>query len=296
MSADAELLNTIRLSRQREGQITVELPEEALRGPRPKPGTGAFNIGAAQAGSVANVGADPSIALPELSWRPRSLSRGLRALVAVLAAVPLALLAVVRWLLAKLAPPIESTMSLGFPQAIELPPSAGAAHGLELFAGGPTAYHLVHLACSFEPRRRERFVRASLAIELKREDGLEDPPPIAWSMEPQCLAHVTELSRTQKVDASFKFLSVSLGGEMKSQRTECRIQAFNELQPNPRWEFRQSRGAQIRGTQRLVLVVQAPAPTRAMVSLVADVRGRGLPGLVCARISATSHALTLETS
>jgi len=54
-------------------------------------------------------------------------------------------------------------------------------------------------------------------------------------MEPHCLPHVTELSRTQKVDASVKFASISVGEERQSTRTQstrtkCLVRAFNELQ------------------------------------------------------------------
>lgn len=170
--------------------------------------------------------------------------------------------------------PASARLSLGVPQAVAIAsPTPGEGDDFSHFTEGN--FFLVYLACSFDPDWRERVIDASLAIELTRADGIDEPAPIAWSMEPHCLAHVTEFSRSQKVDASLKIIKVSIGGESRSQTTECRVQAFNELQSNPRWDFRHSRGAQLRGTQRLMLVVQTSAPTRAVISLRGNVR-RGL--------------------
>jgi hypothetical protein len=135
---------------------------------------------------------------------------------------------------------------------------------------------LVHLACSFDPRGGEQVSSATVAVELARVDREPDPAPLAWSMEPRCLPQVTELSRTQKLDASLKVVGFSVGTEHRSTRTACVVQAFNELQPNPRWEFRKARGVTIQGTQRLVMVVQSGAPALALISLSANVRRGGL--------------------
>lgn len=161
-----------------------------------------------------------------------------------------------------LEPPSVSRISLGVPQATELTTSpSGDSAGLSSFLGRTTnaRYFLVHLACSFAPIEGQRFMRAALKVLLTVENGDEGPPPVAWSMEPHCLAHVTQLTRTQKVDASFKFVSFSVGQERQSTSTDCVVRAFNELQPDPRWEFRPARRAAIEGTQRLIMVVRAPA-------------------------------------
>ncbi len=150
--------------------------------------------------------------------------------------------------------------------------------GLDHFlAATDNAYFLVHVACSFDPIEKERFVRATLAITLTRRDETVELPPLAWSMEPRCLPHITELSRSQKIDGSLKLLGVSVAREKRSQQTECLVQAFNELQANPRWDFRHADGAPIIGTQRLIMVVQTPAPTLGSVALTAELHRRRRP-------------------
>jgi hypothetical protein len=135
-----------------------------------------------------------------------------------------------------------------------------------------TKYFLIHLACSFDPIAGEHFSRASLEVSLEREDHATEPAPVAWSMEPRCLPQITELSRTQKIDASAKLVGLSLGQERRSTRTECLVRAFNELQSNPRWDFRHTKGAALVGTQRLIMVVQSPV--RAIGSAVLKARTR----------------------
>jgi len=177
-------------------------------------------------------------------------------------------------------PPAVSRISLGVVQAVELTSApAEDSGGLVHFIGrtGDSRYFLVHLACSFAPAPGERFVRAALGVRLSREDQAAEPAPIAWSIEPRCLPYVTELARTQKVDASVKLASVSVGAEQKSTRTRCLIRAFNELQPDPRWEFQRARGADIVGTQRLIMVVQTPSRAVGKVSLSAQLRRSFLP-------------------
>jgi hypothetical protein len=177
-----------------------------------------------------------------------------------------------------LEPPSESRISLGVPQSVGLTSApSGDTGGLTQFLGATGAsYFLVHLACSFDPIPGEHFIGASLAIQLIRKDDVPEPSPMAWSMEPRCLPHVTELSRTQRIDASWKLVGVSLAHEQQSTQTECLVRAFNELQANPRWDFRHAKGAPIVGTQRLIMVAQTAGPAVASVALTAKLRHRGL--------------------
>ena len=242
--------NRIRIGGRSETEITVELPDEPLGGP--------FFSAASWAEAVASVPAAAPLYAPRATW----------------ATIPLWPVAILRrlatWTWRVLVPPPATWISLGVPQAIALtsPRLADDDDLRHFFVEGGASYFLVHLACSFNPGRGERISNASVAIALSRIDGEREPAAVAWSMEPLCLAHVTELSRSQKIDAKLKIIGVSLGAEQRSTRTECLVQAFNELQPDPRWEFRHASGVPLRGTQRLIMVVQAQAPTLASVTLV----------------------------
>jgi hypothetical protein len=171
-------------------------------------------------------------------------------------------------------------ITLGVPRAAELTgvlPNdfAGLTHFLEM--PGKMRYFVVHLACSFDAGGQGRFLQASLGVSLSCPDEAIEAPPLAWSMEPICLPHVTELSRTQRIDASFKVISASVGREQKSAKTRCLVRAFNELQSDPRWEFRPAKYAEIAGTQRQIMVVQTSGRLAiGRVSLTAQFRRQKL--------------------
>jgi hypothetical protein len=175
--------------------------------------------------------------------------------------------------------PSVSRISLGVPQSVELTHApVGDVTGLSDFLGATDAiFILVHLGCSFMPAAGQRFVRASLRLAIRREDGMAERAPVAWSMEPRCLPQVTELSRTQKVDASLKVFSVSVGQEQRSTRARCLIRAYNELQSDPRWEFRRTKGAEIVGTQRLIVVVSTTVRAIVRITLTAELQRGRLP-------------------
>jgi hypothetical protein len=102
-------------------------------------------------------------------------------------------------------------------------------------------------------------------------------------MYPRRLEKAVQVWRTVRLGGSLKvegIASAESGVEQEERWThqEVYLQALNELQPNPIWEFRSTPRAEIRGLQRLVLVVRAPkaAPVRATVRLSATVRRKRL--------------------
>jgi hypothetical protein len=220
------MLNAIRVKKQADGEIAVELPDDPLYPPSPPEVIGIF---------------------PAPPQGPFSDEEGI--------------------------------VTLGVPQAVELASApSGDSTGLMHFLEIPETMHyfLVYLACSFHRAARwGRLLNASLKVTLTREDGIPEPTPLAWSMEPICLPHITELSRSQRIDASFKVISASVGREQKSTETRCLVRAFNELQPDPRWEFRPTKDVEILGTQRLMMVVQTPERfVNGEISLTAQLQSR----------------------
>lgn len=180
---------------------------------------------------------------------------------------------------------LEGWVSLGEPVVLPLTPERLADDPAlrDFVAREEFAFCLVHLACSFRPREGEPFANAWLEVLLARADGMPRPLPVAWSMYPRRLEKAVEVSRTVRLGASLKVEDIAgaeSGMEQEERWThhEVYLQALNELQPNPIWEFHSTPRAEIRGLQRLVLVVRAPkaAPAQATVRLSATVRRKRL--------------------
>ena len=171
--------------------------------------------------------------------------------------------------------PLSGWISLGEP--IVLPITVDQVHKddkelrqfLEL-NGDRFKFYLVHMACTFQPSAGERFRKAWLTVQLVREDGSAASPPIAWSMQPSRIAQSVSVSRTVELGASLKLAEMVEGpkAEVKQEKewTESQVflEALNELQPNPVWEFTRTKMAEIRGGHRLVLVVKCPRETAAL--------------------------------
>jgi hypothetical protein len=136
--------------------------------------------------------------------------------------------------------------------------------------GGNFKFYLVHLACTFKPSSGERFLKAWLTVQLTREDESLESPPIAWSMKPDRIAQPVSVSHTIQMGASLKLAEIVEGPEagIKRERewTESQVflEALNELQSNPAWEFTRTDTAEIHGGHRFVLVVRCPRETAAL--------------------------------
>jgi hypothetical protein len=125
------------------------------------------------------------------------------------------------------------------------------------------AFHALRLACTFRPEDGEPFTECWVEIDLRRSDGSADTPPIAWSMQPQRLSRVTQLSNKFTYSAQLKLSAVGLGfgGERdeSSDRETTYLQAYGAYGATPWWELYRIKGAELRGMQELRLVVRAPA-------------------------------------
>jgi len=123
-------------------------------------------------------------------------------------------------------------------------------------------YHLVHLACSFRPPHGQEFANAWLEVKLLRSDGAASDPPIAWSMRPRNVRDTEKVTTTTKLDANLKLLDLKVGAGISEKTegtiSEVYVEALNEQQSDPTWEFSRTSKTTIRGSHRLQLVVQSP--------------------------------------
>lgn len=152
------------------------------------------------------------------------------------------------------------------------------------------AFYLVHFACTFQATLGEPFHQADLAVTLLGGGEPSNSPPIAFSMSPRRLSFPIE--STRKVSLGFKLTSLGAGIELgpavevgeKATGEEPYLEALNELSSTPGWSFFRTRGAEIRGSHRLNMVVRAPrgCPARGIVQLSATIERRFL-GLVAYR-------------
>jgi hypothetical protein len=174
--------------------------------------------------------------------------------------------------------PLGEVIALGGPVSIpvtadQLADEAEAAAFVRAREGS-FSFYLVHLACAFRPLEDEPLLTASVRIDLLRGDGASSPRPIALSIKPLRLSEPVEVSRTISLGASLRILQS--GVETAETRTfeDPFVEGVNELRSDPLWEFRRTRHTDIRGSQRLVLVVQSPigSDARGSVALSATVQ------------------------
>lgn len=155
---------------------------------------------------------------------------------------------------------------------------------LQRFIGresGRYAFHALRLACTFRPEDGEPFTECWVGIDLQRSDGSPDAPPLAWSMQPQRLHRVTQLSNKFTYSAQLKLpvAEFGVGGEHDASRDKetTYLQAYGELGASPWWELYRVEGTtELRGMQELRLVVRTPAgvPVDGEASIEAKVERR----------------------
>lgn len=173
---------------------------------------------------------------------------------------------------------LRGAVDLGEVISLPLEPSlAGDDAVLKHFLqqeGSGYRFHLLRLACGFRPGEGETFDQAWLEINLRREDGLPAPAPIAWSMDPRRLAKPVETTRTVKLGSKLEFLEGEIGVERKSSGERAFLEAFRAQEPRPFWEFKATGEVALAGSYLLHLVVRSPAaaPTGGEVSLSVGVK------------------------
>jgi hypothetical protein len=188
--------------------------------------------------------------------------------------------------------PVHGAVSLGLPvvQAINEKLVGDDAALLAFLAeeGSGWRFHLVHLACSFTPGDHASFGQAWLTVRMTRDDGVTEPPPIAWSLTPQRAERPVERSRTVRIGAK---LAVEIAAEVQTSApaNEIFVQSYGLQEPTCSWEFTRTSLDAIRGTQRLALV--ARTPSESAVTGTVDLRAtlsRQRLGLLTYRIALDS--------
>jgi hypothetical protein len=117
-------------------------------------------------------------------------------------------------------------------------------------------YHIL-LAASFRPKEGEPFERVWVQVNLAPEAQGE---AVAWSMFPR--KETTEIDVTRTVGRNAKLgLEWASGGVSSETRKEFKEEeafliAYNELCPDPVWEFAKTEHMPIRGINHLHLVVR----------------------------------------
>jgi hypothetical protein len=158
--------------------------------------------------------------------------------------------------------PVRGAVSLGLPvvQTIndELVGDDAALRSFLASEGSAWRFHLVHLACSFTPGGDASFGQALLTVRLTRDDGVAEPPPIAWSLTPQRAERAVERSRTVKIGAKL-VLEMAVEMQTSGQHNEVFVESYGLQEPTCSWKFTRTSLDEISGTQRLALVARTPS-------------------------------------
>lgn len=171
---------------------------------------------------------------------------------------------------------LDAYISLGTPTFAELTPGDGTTDPeVAAFLKGDVRnqYYFVRLACTFHPAGAQRFEKAWLEITLAASDPASDQPPIALSMDPQRVAGSAERSLGAELGVTLGILSIKGNADDKVSRDLVSLEALNELQSDPAWEFKRTAARELTGSQRLAMIVKAKRGTTTLgtVSLKATV-------------------------
>jgi hypothetical protein len=156
-------------------------------------------------------------------------------------------------------PPSSPRLSLGQPMVIEL--SRGLLKGdreaiASLNQHADHVFHLVRLACTFDPAGGSRFTEAWLELRCLPSEG-----PMAWSMQPQRDADLDETSNKIKVGAGLKLLGVSVntGADQGSTIKHIRpfIDALHLHESKPCWHFKATEARELEGSFILAVVLRS---------------------------------------
>lgn len=121
-------------------------------------------------------------------------------------------------------------------------------------------FYALHLTCTLRPDADEPFIEALIELELVG-DGF-GRAPIAWSMQPDRLADVVEVTRTVSLGPTLKLQG--FGADMKAERKQAAkrqqvfLEAMYELESTPSWGMYRTDAIELRGLYRFHLVVRAP--------------------------------------
>jgi hypothetical protein len=157
--------------------------------------------------------------------------------------------------------PIEITTPMVTALTTQL---AAADAGLAAFwkaESGRFHYDYVTFRATFMPLERAQFERAWIEVQLSAQRGRE--APIAYSLAPDRIADVTQLTHKAKVGARLQFLSGEMGAEEGKEAREYVLRAWREHTASPYWELSRTDTTPLVGTFPLHLIVRSPVESRA---------------------------------
>jgi len=178
---------------------------------------------------------------------------------------------------------LEGRITLGWPDAVPMTKALlkdDAATAAFLQQHADATFFLIQLACTFHHQDDTPFDQAWLRVQLQQADLQATPLAIAWSMSPEKVEDVQEVSNSIKLDSKFQILSIGqqvhAEGKVKTPVRTIQISARGLREPSPYWHFRRTPAARLEGSFRLALVARLPrvTATTAMVDFRATVTHR----------------------
>ena len=155
------------------------------------------------------------------------------------------------------APALLDRFSLGVPIPIRLNADnlkADPAAVAYLEQNASDAFHLIRLACTFDPSETEPFREALLRVTLSGH-------AIAWAMHPSRSFDFEDISKKLNIDVGLKFGVVEGKAAYEQGGGSKREQIFIEakgLQENaPHWHFRSTPARKLDGSFPLALIARS---------------------------------------
>lgn len=149
-----------------------------------------------------------------------------------------------------------------------------------------SAFSLVGFPVSFSHDEDNPLVSAWVDVTLRRQAPPDALEPVAWSLLPLSEADPVNVAKKATLDASLKFKSgllpvdigPSFGHENDRSYTQraVSVEALGEGTSAARWEFFATEVSPIRGTHRLMLIVETTSGSsgQAEISIGATIRIR----------------------
>jgi hypothetical protein len=129
----------------------------------------------------------------------------------------------------------------------------------------------LQLACSFYPTQDWVFGSARLTVVLARQDGLEAPAPIAYSLRPLSDRDGSAREQSVEIGADMKFVSVK-GGERSTAPGHEFVRGYGLQESVSYWEFTATPHQPLQGSFLLWLIARAPKESDLIVTSRLQVR------------------------
>jgi hypothetical protein len=176
--------------------------------------------------------------------------------------------------------PMTGRVSLGYPVVRKLTAreAAGDVEGwLEFLTHESLTsdYYLLSLVCSFRPAQNgDKFIEATVGIELKSTGEPADRQPIAWSISPSRRTVAGGRTSHIALNAKLAFLQTTVDLTPGPEPEQLVVVGAGERDSDPEWSFRASNGSEIVGDETLAVIVKAAkdVPVRAHVRISATLK------------------------